>query len=293
VKLQGVITALITPFYRGEVDYAGFERLLESQLAAGVDGLVINGTTGESPTLTVSETEKLFTLAKTVVRGRVPLILGTGSNCTQGTIDMTVTAGRWGADAALVVTPYYNKPPQRGLAAHFKAVADAAKIPVVLYNVPGRTITAIEPDTIAELARHPNIAGIKEASGDLKQLQLIRERVPDDFILLSGDDGTCVEFCLRGGAGVISVVSHVIGPELKEFCRRARAGDAGAVKDFAHYKELIRLLYVEANPIPVKAAMFLMKVIQAPEMRLPLVALGRENMDKLAAELTRLGKAGA
>jgi 4-hydroxy-tetrahydrodipicolinate synthase len=292
MTLSGVLTALVTPFYRGEVDYAGFEKLLEFQLQAGVDGFVINGTTGESPTLQIKEVEQLFALAKTVVRDRVPLLLGTGSNCTQTSIENIRLAAKWGADAALVVVPYYNKPPQRGLVAHFKAIADASAIPIVLYNVPSRTITALSVESVAELAEHPRIIGIKEASGDLNQLKLIKKVVDKNFILLSGDDATCVEFCSLGGVGVISVASHVIGRELKDILHRARAGDRTAIREFNRYAELLRLLYVEANPIPVKAAMFLMKLIQAPEMRLPLVALGLEHMDKLKVELGRLGKAG-
>lgn len=212
--LEGVITALVTPFHRGEVDERSFRRLLQSQLNDGVDGFVVNGTTAESPCLRFGEIERLFEIAREESDGEVLLLLGTGSNCTRRTIEMTQAAVRWGADAALVVTPYYNKPPQRGLVEHFKAIADACNIPIVLYNVPSRTITALSVETVAELAKHPRIAGIKEASGDMKALEQIMEVVPDDFALLSGDDGTCVEFCRRGGHGVIAVASHLIAVEI-------------------------------------------------------------------------------
>lgn len=290
MNLHGVITALITPFQNGEVDYISFESLLRDQMNQEVDGLVITGTTGESPTLSVVEVEKLFLTARKVVGQKIPLIVGTGSNSTAKTIEMTVQAGRWGADAALVVTPYYNKPPQRGLLAHFRAVADASHIPVILYNVPGRTITSIAPETVAELAKHNRIRGLKDATGDLNLFESIKKLVPKEFVLLSGDDPTCVEFCARGGAGVISVISHVIGAELKRLIAAARRGGGAAHEEYQAYKELNRLIYIESNPIPVKAAVYLMKLIASPEMRLPLVALGEDNMKPLEAELKRLGK---
>lgn len=290
MTFHGVITALVTPFQKGEVDYPSFERLLRDQLDQGVDGLVINGTTGESPTLSVAEVEKLFLTAKRIVGQRIPLIVGTGSNNTAKTIEMTQLAGRWGAAAALVVTPYYNKPPQRGLIAHFGAVADASQIPIILYNVPGRTITSLAPETVAELARHRRILGLKDATGDLNLFESIKKVVPKEFTLLSGDDPTCVEFCARGGAGVISVVSHVIGGELKRLIAAARRSGAAYREEYRAYEELNRLIYIESNPIPVKAAVYLMKIIASPEMRLPLVALADENMKLLESELKRLGK---
>lgn len=290
--LEGVITALVTPFHRGEVDERSFRRLLQSQLNDGVDGFVVNGTTAESPCLRFGEIERLFEIAREESDGEVLLLLGTGSNCTRRTIEMTQAAVRWGADAALVVTPYYNKPPQRGLVEHFKAIADACNIPIVLYNVPSRTITALSVETVAELAKHPRIAGIKEASGDMKALEQIMEVVPDDFALLSGDDGTCVEFCRRGGHGVIAVASHLIAVEMKEALVRARAGDKQAEEDFKHYNPLIKSLYTEANPIPVKSAVYLRGLIDSSEMRLPLVSLSEEYLAGLRDEMQKLGKIG-
>ncbi len=292
MKFEGVITALITPFSQGAVDYTSLESLVQNQLDQGVDGFVINGTTAESPTLSETEIEKIFGIAKSIVGGKVPLILGTGSNSTAKTVESTIKAGRLGADAVLVVTPYYNKPPQRGLIAHFRAVADASPIPVILYNVPGRTITSIDPETVGELAHHPRIVGLKEATGDLELFKKIKAVVPKDFSLLSGDDPTCVEFCELGGAGVISVISHIIGAELKKFLKAARQQDHSAAKEYKAYAELNRLTYIEANPIPVKAAMYLMKIIRSPELRLPLVTMMTENMKLLEAELRRLGKIG-
>ncbi|MGE0762907.1 MAG: 4-hydroxy-tetrahydrodipicolinate synthase [Bdellovibrionales bacterium] len=291
--LDGVITALVTPFYKGEVDDRSFKRLLFNQLNDGVDGVVVSGTTGESPTLRYNEIEKLFMMAKTEAGGKVPVLLGTGSNCTRHTIEMTQAAGRWGADAALVATPYYNKPPQRGLLAHFTAVAEASQIPIVLYDVPGRTITSIAVETVIALAKHPRIVGIKEASGDLKRLDQIKANVAADFTLLSGDDDTCVEFCRRGGQGVISVVSHLMVPELKEFLRRARGQDPKAEQDFKKYQALLRAIYAESNPIPIKAALYLKGLIDSMEMRLPLVALAEEHLTNLKDEMQKLGMIGA
>ncbi len=287
LNLHGVITALATPFQNGELDERSFRRLVSRQLAEGVDGLVINGTTGESPTVHIAEAEKMFTIAKEESDGQIPILVGTGSNSTERTIELTRIAASWGADAALVVTPYYNKPPQRGLKAHFEAVADAGNLPIVLYNVPGRTITAIAPETTVELSAHPKIVGLKEASGDLNYLKSIVGKVSRDFALLSGDDGTCVEFCSQGGHGVISVISHVITPELKAILDSEKNEDA-----LIHLKELLKLIYIESNPIPVKAALYLMGVFDSMEMRLPLVSLGNDNLVLLRNELRRLGKIG-
>lgn len=290
MKLEGVITALVTPFRSGQVDYESFARLLTHQLEAQVDGFVINGTTGESPTLSWREVEKLFALARDQVKGKVPLLLGTGSNSTAKTVEMTALAGALKADAALVVTPYYNKPPQRGLVAHFQKVADSSPVPIVLYNVPGRTVAALSIPTVEELASHPRIMGLKEASGDLQFLAELRQQVPEDFVLLSGDDPTCVEFCRRGGRGVISVISHIIPTELKQLVGRAMSGDDGAVQDYARFAALNRLIYLEANPIPVKMALALMEVIESAELRLPLIELAEEHRAPLEQELIRLKK---
>ncbi len=290
--LQGVITALVTPFLDGKLDERSLRRLLQSQVADGADGFVINGTTGESPTLQYDEIERIFEIAKEETNGEIPILLGTGSNCTRRTVEMTKAASRMGADAALVVTPYYNKPPQRGLVAHFKTVADSCALPLVLYNVPGRTITSLEARTVVELAQHPRIVGIKEASGDMAYFENLKAQLPDDFVLLSGDDLSSVEFCRRGGHGVIAVASHILMMEMKNCIRQARQGLPGAEEEFKKYGSLVRALYTESNPIPVKAAVYLRGLIDSAEMRLPLTTLSEEHLVNLRDEMQKFGKIG-
>lgn len=275
-QFSGVITALITPFRSGEIDMESFERLVRQQLQGGVQGFVINGTTAESPTLTEAECEKLFYAAKKLVPEKFPLIVGTGSNNTQKTIELSKKAERWGADAVLLVVPYYNKPPQRGLFEHFKAVASAIQIPSILYNVPGRTITSLELETIKKLSEHPNIIGIKEASGNIEFAKQIRRACGEGFTLLSGDDATYDAFMAAGGDGCISVAAHVVPESLLK-------------TQASKHKELIDLLFVEANPIPVKKVMQLMGVIQSAEVRLPLVEASEETTNKLKSILQREG----
>lgn len=268
-NFKGTLTALITPFYKGQVDYDSLASLIDFQSALGVNGFVINGTTAESPTLTLSEVKDIFKFVKSKVASTVPLILGTGSNSTQKTMEMTQVAESLGADAALVVVPYYNKPPQRGLVLHYASVAQSTKLPIFLYNVPGRTVTSLSVDTIAQLSEVENIIGIKEASGNIKFLKEIKQRVKEDFILLSGDDGSYDDFMKEGGHGVISVASHFI-----------------KAKDFKNNLDLINMLFCEANPIPVKKALQLKEIIKSSECRLPLV-----DMDpKLSGQLLQLMK---
>lgn len=291
-KIEGVITALATPFLEGRVDTASFEELVKSQLASGVQGFVVNGTTGESPTLSKSEVEKLFYACKKHVQGKVPIILGTGSNSTEKTIEDTQFAKYLGADAALVVVPYYNKPPQRGLVRHFEAIADACPIPLILYNVPGRTISSLNSDSITYLSHHPRISGIKEASGDLKFFDEIKRRVDENFTLLSGDDATSVEFCRRGGHGVISVVSHLVPKILVDLINQARHGNISAEKDWLRFRDLVDSLYTESNPIPIKAAIYKMGLFSTAEMRLPLVTLQDDLSIQLDGVMTRFGLLG-
>lgn len=285
-KIEGVITALATPFNKsGEVCKKSFKRLLKDQMDQGVNGVVINGTTAESPTLDFSEVKMLFALARAELSRAVPIIVGTGSNSTAKTCDFTKSVSAWKPDAVLVVVPYYNKPPQRGLVAHFSSVAKVSKAPVILYNVPGRTITSLEPATIGELAKNKNIIGIKEATGDMNLLAKIRDSVPKDFILLSGDDGSCVDFCARGGHGVISVSSHIIGREMKQHI------EARSVKDYAAtYAEFMKHLYIEANPIPLKAAAYWTGLFSTMNMRLPLVPLDERYHKDFKKCLSDLGK---
>jgi 4-hydroxy-tetrahydrodipicolinate synthase len=287
-KFHGVITALVTPFKNGEVDLGSFKRLLRQQTDQGVKGFVINGTTGESPSLSVQEVKALYDCARSELGSSATLIVGTGSNSTKNTIELSQMVSTWKPDALLTVVPYYNKPPQRGLKAHFEAVANSVNVPLLLYNVPGRTVANLEPATVAELSRHGNIIGIKDATGDMKVLRALREQVVSDFILLSGDDGSCVEFTSLGGQGVISVSSHIIGKEM------ALALANPSSEAVAHYREryaeFMRLLYVEANPIPVKAAVHWMGVIASGELRLPLVELDSQYHKEFQACLKNLGK---
>ncbi len=277
----GVITALVSPFIKGALDLTSFRRVIRHQLDQGVQGFVVNGTTGESPTLKAEEVKELLKAAQSEVGGQVPIIMGTGSNSTSKTLELTRLAADLNADAALVVTPYYNKPPQRGLIEHFSTVAEAVKIPMILYNVPARTGVQIEPETVSELSRHKNIVGIKEATGDLGLMKKMKELCPPEFVFLSGDDETCVEFCLQGGQGVISVLSHVIPKELVQLVEGARSGDKMAVKSFKRYLNLTQALFTEANPIPVKMALFQMGQLQSPELRLPLVTLAADKIESL------------
>jgi 4-hydroxy-tetrahydrodipicolinate synthase len=273
-KFGGVITALVTPFQDGEVDFDSLGKLLKFQLDQGVNGFVVNGTTAESPTLSRREVWEIFEFVKSESGGQAKLIVGTGSNSTAQTIEFTREAGKWGADAALVVVPYYNKPPQRGMLAHYKEVAKASLIPVIAYNVPSRTVAALDPETVGYLSRVDNIAGIKDATGSMDVLRRIRDVSAKSFALLSGDDGTCVDFCAKGGHGVIGVASHIIGRDMGQFMERAQAGDLNADAEYQQkYAEFFKHLYIEANPIPVKMALYWMGLIATPDLRLPLVPL--------------------
>jgi 4-hydroxy-tetrahydrodipicolinate synthase len=273
---KGVITALITPFEKDEVDFASLERLIQFQLENGIQGFVINGTTGESPTLSSVERAKIFQFIKDRVPDDFPLIMGTGSNSTAKSVEDSKEAEKLGADAILMVVPYYNKPPQRGLLEHFKTVADATNIPNILYNVPSRTITFLEMDTIKKLSEHPNIIGIKEASGNIQFDKELRKICGDSFLMLSGDDSTYDEFMAAGGDGVISVCSHIIPKAMLDI-------------KASQYKSLIDLLFIEANPIPLKKALQLMGLIKTADCRLPLVSLSEAHTVKLQKALHEAG----
>lgn len=288
---KGVITALVTPFKKGELDLKSFSKLIRHQLEQGVQGFVINGTTAESPSLSLTEVRTLFQMAKTEVAGQVPLILGASSNSTARTCEMIQEVCAWGPDALLVVVPYYNKPPQRGLLQHFKRAAQTATVPIIAYDVPGRTVIALEPQTTGELSQDLNICGIKDATGDLEKLESLKKVVRKGFCLLSGDDPTCVEFCARGGEGVISVSSHILGRETREFIERAQSGDKAAVGEYtAKYGEFMKWLYCEANPIGVKMALHWMGILDSPELRLPMVELDGKFHGDFKACLKKLGK---
>lgn len=287
---HGAISALVTPFLNGEVDYASLEKLVAYQLDNGIKGFVVNGTTAESPTLTSAEVSKIFSLVRAQAGVHFPLILGTGSNSTVKTIEATKKASELGANAALVVVPYYNKPPQRGLLEHFKAVARAAEVPIILYNVPGRTITGMTVDTVADLAEIKNILGIKEATGDIKFDQELINRVPKNFLMLSGDDPTYIEFLKLGGTGIISVMSNLITKECSRWTDLMMSGKVSeAEADFKKYLKLIGQMYCEANPIPVKWMLYKKGIIKSPEMRLPLVTLDAKFHAEITSEMLTLG----
>lgn len=289
-NFKGVFTALITPFKNNKIDYVSLEKLVKQQLAGKIEGFVVNGTTAESPNLKDQEVAELFKKIRVWTKGSVPLILGTGSNSTEKTVENTKQAGEMGADAALVVVPYYNKPPQQGLYAHFKTVAEAAKIPVILYNVPGRTITSLESDTVARLATVKNIIGIKEATGNMDIEKKIIEKTHKDFIMFSGDDGTYADFLKNQGHGVISVATHVIPEVFVNITNFARKGQHTEAADLLkRYKKLIDLLFIEANPIPVKRALHYMGIVESAELRLPLVEMSAEGSAKLKSEMKNLG----
>lgn len=289
-KERGTFTALATPFMEGKVDRASFERLLKQQLDAGIDGFVINGTTAESPTLREEEKAQLFDIARSVSGESCDLIMGTGSNDTTKTIEDSRRAEKLGADALLIVVPYYNKPPQRGLYRHFKAVAEAVDLPIYLYNVPGRTITSLETETIRALAEIPNIIGIKEATGKIDFAREILRACGKDFTLLSGDDGTYVEFLAAGGHGVISVASHILPRQMVQWKTWAAAGEIEKARaDIARYSRLIDLLFCEANPIPVKAALRMTGIFASDEMRLPLVEMESALAARLREEMINTG----
>lgn len=290
-KISGVITALVSPFDEiGNVDFKSLESLVVQQLKSGVQGFVVNGTTAESPTLEKSEVKDIWQLVKEKSKPETILILGTGSNSTAKTIENTKFALDLKADAALVVVPYYNKPPQRGLFQHFKKVAEETNAPILLYNVPGRTACNMTAETSIELSFIKNIIGIKDASGDMDAAEKIRKKSREGFVLLSGDDGTYLDFLTCGGDGIISVGSHIL-PEifvkLTELVKSKKFDQAKTLMDTN--KDLIDALYVEANPIPVKKALMMMKIISTSQMRLPLISAQASTEEKLKIEMQKRG----
>jgi 4-hydroxy-tetrahydrodipicolinate synthase len=271
---RGSIVALVTPMAEsGEVDHAAFESLLDWHAEQGTDGVVVLGTTGESPTVTAEEGDELLRRAVRRLGGRLPVIAGTGTNSTATTVERTRRACEHGVDGVLVVTPYYNKPGQEGLVRHFSAAADASSVPVVLYNVPSRTACDLLPPAVERLSEHPRIVGIKEATGQVDRTKEILERCGDDFLVLSGDDATCRELMLAGAQGVISVTANAAPRLMRELCDAALEGDSsGALLVDQQLGPLHRDLFVEANPIPVKWAVARLGLIP-PGIRLPLTPL--------------------
>ena len=286
---EGAATALITPLTPDGVDYENFGRLIDWQIDAGIDALVIAGTTGEGSTLTDEEHREVLDYAVKRAAGRVPMIAGTGSNDTAYAIDLTKFACDIGFDAMLVVTPYYNKATQKGLVKMYEAIADASTKPLVLYNVPSRTGVAIQPATYAALAEHPMIAAIKEANGDISKIAETMALVGDKLDLYSGNDDQIVPVLSLGGKGVISVLSNLIPAETSPMVQKFMAGDVrGAAKMQLDYLELINTLFCEVNPIPVKAAMNEMGFC-SNDIRLPLTEMEDGNRAKLVALMKKHG----
>ena len=271
------MVALVTPmFANGSVDFDSLSKLIEMHIESGTAAIVSMGTTGESATLDMDEHCEVMRRTVELAAGRIPIIGGTGSNSTTEAIQLTRCAQQGGVDACLLVAPYYNKPTQQGLYLHHKLIAESVDIPQILYNVPGRTVCDILPETVARLAQIPNIIGIKEATGSLERMREILSRVPDDFDLYSGDDETGVEFMLQGGHGVISVTNNVAPKAMAAMCKAALAGDREKAMELNRPLEgLHNHLFDEANPIPVKWALYEMGLI--PEgIRLPLTPLSKE-----------------
>lgn len=281
----GCYTALITPFRNGELDIPALRTLVERQILGGVSGLVPCGTTGETPALSTREWETVVTTVVETAQGRVPVIAGTGSNGTASTIERTQRAHELGADAALVVTPYYNKPTQEGLFQHFAAIANATDIPLVLYNVPGRTSVNMLPETVLRLTTVPGIAAIKEASGSLDQASQIRGEAPEGFAVLSGDDSLTLPIMGVGGVGVVSVVSNIVPEAVTELTAAALAGDYATARTIHHALfDLCRAMFCETNPVPVKAAAALLGIC-TPEVRLPLAPLSESAQRRVETAL--------
>ena len=290
MKLNGAFTALVTPFKNGGVDEEAYRELIEWQIKEGIDGLVPCGTTGESATLSHEEHEAVIRICIEQAKGRVPVIAGAGSNNTREAVGLARFAKQAGADAILLITPYYNKPSQEGLYQHFKAIAKEASIPTVVYNVPGRTGVNLAPATMARLYKDiPEIVGVKEATANLIQISDILELCDDKFILLSGDDFTVLPTLAIGGKGVISVVSNIAPREMHDLCAAYEAGDMARARE-VHYKlqPLCRSCFIETNPVPVKTALGMLGKFD-PAPRLPLVPLLPENREKLADALKAYG----
>ena len=288
---KGSLVAMITPFTEsGEVDEQGIKELVEFHIKNGTNGIVPCGTTGESPTLSHDEHKRVVEITINAVAGRVPVIAGTGSNCTREVLDLTSHAQKAGADGALIITPYYNKPTQKGLYLHFKKIAEEIDIPIVIYNVPSRTGVNMLPETLAELAELKNIVAVKEASGNLDQMTQIVELCGEKITLLSGDDKLLLPVLSIGGKGVISVVANIIPKEVAEMIKDYEEGNYQKAKELFLSKiyPLSNAMFYETNPIPVKTSARLMG-LPAGDLRLPLSPMSENNLAKLKADLIKFG----
>lgn len=286
----GVCTAIVTPFTeRGNIDYAALEKLLEHQLRSGVEAICVCGTTGESATLTPQEHDVLISFCVQFIRNRIKVIAGVGSNQTAQTIDTAKRAADLGADGLLVVTPYYNKTTQEGLYQHYKAITEAVSLPLILYNVPGRTGVSFQAETYKRLSELPDINGIKEASGDLSLVTKTKAICPDDLTIWSGNDDQVVPMMALGARGVISVASNFIPDITVQMCRYCKSGDFRSAGELQiQYSNLIDLLFCEVNPIPVKTVLGLLGHC-SPHLRLPLCPISAEHKTALQDELAQLG----
>ena len=287
---KGSIVAIVTPFKNGKIDEKKLRDLIDFQVSRGTCGIVPCGTTGESATLDFQEHEAVIRITIEQAKKRVPVIAGTGSNSTQEAIQLTQQAAAAGADASLQVSPYYNRPTQKGLYEHFKAIAQSVKIPIILYNIAGRTGVNIEPDTICRLARDcKNIVAVKEASGNLDQMSRIKQLCPEEFDLISGDDGLTLPVLSIGGTGVISVVANIVPQDVADLVSAFAKGDLKKAKEL-HYKllPLIKAVFLETNPIPIKAAMGLLGMCDA-SLRLPMCGMSDDNLTKLKMALKDYG----
>ncbi len=284
-QFRGSMVALVTPFCNGRVDIPRLKGLVDWHVRQGTDGLVPCGTTGESATLSHEEHEQVIEVVIQAARGRIPVIPGTGSNNTDEAIRLTRHAERAGADAALLIAPYYNRPTQEGLYRHFKAVAEASRLPLILYNIASRTGVNIEPETFARLAALKTIAGVKEASGSLEQMARIKALCGDRFALIAGDDALTLPVLAIGGTGVISVVANILPKPVAQLVKAFERGRmAEARKLHYHLLAITKAMFLETNPIPVKTAMGLMGLLE-PELRLPLCPMSPANQEKLVAML--------
>ncbi|MET0025694.1 MAG: 4-hydroxy-tetrahydrodipicolinate synthase [Sedimenticola sp.] len=288
--LSGSLVAIVTPMQEdGTVDYRALKRLIEWQIGQGSDGIVVAGTTGESATLNEAEHCQLISKAVAMVAGRVQVIAGTGANSTQEAIYLTRCAASAGADACLLVTPYYNRPTQEGVVRHYSAIAAAVDIPQILYNVPARTCCDMDNDTVLHLSAIDNIIGLKDATGDLERLHILRAQLPEDFLLYSGDDASSREFLLAGGDGVITVTGNVAPRLMREMVDAARAGDRqGSIELDYWLQGLHKQLFIESSPIPSKWALHRMGLI-SKGIRLPLTWLSSECEDYLVDAMADAG----
>jgi 4-hydroxy-tetrahydrodipicolinate synthase len=288
--LQGSLVAIVTPMQEdGALDLDAFRRLIDWHIKEGTDGIVAVGTTGESPTVNWDEHNLVIKTAVEHVAGRVPVIAGTGANATREAIELSAYARKVGADGSLSVVPYYNKPTQEGLYRHFRAIAEAVDLPMIVYNVPGRTVADIQNDTVLRLAQVPNIIGIKDATANLERGSDLIRRKPRDFLVYSGDDATCLALTLLGGHGVISVTANVAPRLMHEMCSAALSGDVGKAREInQRLLPLHRDLFVEANPIPVKWAVQQMGLIRGG-IRLPLTPLSPACHEQVRAAMRHAG----